>query len=95
MNHQKPLRTFEDQGYKHFILVVCQYWLKINRLASQLKSENGLRGLFFMDGIQQGMSIRETGLPVLIIQGAQDVRIPATGVRQLLKSSEIWEHTWN
>jgi pimeloyl-ACP methyl ester carboxylesterase len=27
------------------------------------------------------MSIRETGLPILILQGTQDERVPAAGVR--------------
>jgi len=49
----------------------------ISRLAPQLKNEAGLSGLIFIDGIHNGAGIRETGLPVLIIQGAQDERMLA------------------
>ena len=55
----------------------------VSRLAPQLKNEAGLKGLIFIDGIQNGADIRETGLPVLVIQGAQDERMPATRARQL------------
>ncbi len=57
--------------------------LSINRLADQLKNEKGLQGLIFIDGIEDGTSIRETGLPVLVIQGTQDERIPVDGVRRV------------
>lgn len=60
--------------------------LSINRLALQLKGENGLAGLIFIDGIQEGESIRETGLPVLIVQGRQDARVPVEGVRQAVNT---------
>jgi pimeloyl-ACP methyl ester carboxylesterase len=55
----------------------------ISRLAPQLKNETGLKGLIFIDGIHNGAAIRDTGLPVLIIQGAQDERMPATRARQI------------
>jgi pimeloyl-ACP methyl ester carboxylesterase len=55
----------------------------ISRLAPQLKNEAGLKGLIFIDGIHYGADIRETGLPVLIIQGAQDERMPAAQARQI------------
>jgi pimeloyl-ACP methyl ester carboxylesterase len=55
----------------------------MNRLASQLGNEKGLHGLFFIDGIYDGVSIRETGLPVLIIQGTQDERVLAPEVRMI------------
>lgn len=55
----------------------------ISRLASQLKEVDGIRGLFFIDGIADSMNIRETGLPVLIIEGRQDTRVPTEGVRQI------------
>jgi hypothetical protein len=55
----------------------------ISRLASQLKNEKGLGGLIFIDGIDNGTDIRETGLPVLILQGAQDERVPAAHSRQI------------
>ena len=49
----------------------------ISRLAPQLKDELGLSGLIFINGIHNGAGIRETGLPVLIIQGSQDERMLA------------------
>lgn len=55
----------------------------ISRLAPQLKNESGLKGLIFIDGIHNSTAIRETGLPVLIIQGAQDERMLATQARQV------------
>ena len=55
----------------------------ISRLAPQLKNEVGLSGLIFIDGIYYGADIRATGLPVLIIQGSQDERMPVTQARQI------------
>ena len=54
----------------------------ISRLALQWKDEKGLAGLFFIDGFTNGTSIREVGLPVLILEGAQDERVPVTAARQ-------------
>jgi len=82
---QETIEYLRGQGIQRFYLGgFSNGGLSINRLASQLKGEKGLGGLFFIDGIQEGMSIRETGLPVLIIQGTQDERIPAAGVRQVV-----------
>lgn len=55
----------------------------ISQLVSKLSKEDGLSGLFFIDGIADGASIRETGLPSLIIQAAQDERVSAERVRQI------------
>jgi dienelactone hydrolase len=57
----------------------------INRLAPQLRNEDDLIGLFLIDGIYDGLNLRETGLPILVIQGTQDERVPAAGVRQIVK----------
>ncbi len=57
----------------------------ISNLVSELSKEDDLRGLIFIDGIANGASIREAGLPVLIIQAAQDERVPVEGVRQIAK----------
>jgi pimeloyl-ACP methyl ester carboxylesterase len=38
--------------------------------------------LIFIDGFMNGTSIREIGLPVLIIEGAQDERVPMQAARQ-------------
>lgn len=55
----------------------------VSRLVSEVSKQEGLNGLFFIDGITNGESIRETGLPVLIIQAAQDERVPVENVRQI------------
>lgn len=54
----------------------------IGRLASQWKDVPGLSGLIFIDGFMNGASIRDIGLPVLIIEGAQDERVPVQAARQ-------------
>lgn len=59
----------------------------ISRLASQWKEEEGLAGLFFIDGFTDGTSVREVGLPVLIIEGMQDERVPVAAARQF--ASEV------
>jgi pimeloyl-ACP methyl ester carboxylesterase len=58
----------------------------MSRLASQLGKEKGLRGLFFIDGISDGASIREAGLPVLVIQGTQDERVHVEGTRSVVET---------
>lgn len=54
----------------------------MGRLASQWKDVRELNGLIFIDGFIHGTSIRELGLPVLIIEGAQDERVPVAAARQ-------------
>jgi pimeloyl-ACP methyl ester carboxylesterase len=54
----------------------------ISILVWEISREAGLKGLFFIDGIDNGAGIRDTGLPVLIIQAAQDERVSAEWVRQ-------------
>jgi pimeloyl-ACP methyl ester carboxylesterase len=54
----------------------------ISRLVSQWEEEKGLEGLIFIDGFSDGKNIRDVGLPVLIIEGAQDERVPVTFARQ-------------
>ena len=54
----------------------------ISRLIPDLGNEDGLVGLFFIDGVYNGSDILAAGLPVLIIQGTQDERMPATLARQ-------------
>src|ERR1041384_3374331 len=51
--------------------------ISIGRLASKLKEEKELAGLIFIDGSDNGAGIKELGVPVLVLQGAQDERIPA------------------
>jgi pimeloyl-ACP methyl ester carboxylesterase len=48
----------------------------LGHLASELEHESGLAGLFFIDGFMNGAGIRDLDLPVLIIEGSQDERVP-------------------
>jgi pimeloyl-ACP methyl ester carboxylesterase len=79
--------TFEylrEQGIQKFYLGgFSNGGISIGRLASQLKIENGLRGLILIDGFDNGADVRELGLPVLILEGLQDERIPAAYARQV------------
>ena len=81
---QATFRYLREQGIQRFYLGgFSNGGFGISRLASQLKNENGISGLFFIDGIYDGASIKDTGLPVLIIQGAQDERMPVAEARQI------------
>jgi pimeloyl-ACP methyl ester carboxylesterase len=81
---QATFRYLREQGIENFYLGgFSNGGFGISRLVSTISKEDGLRGLFFINGISDGTSIRETGLPVLIIQGAQDERVPAQHVRQV------------
>jgi pimeloyl-ACP methyl ester carboxylesterase len=80
---QATFNYLREQGIQRFYLGgFSNGGFGISRLASQVGKEEGLHGLFFIDGIDDGASIRETGLPVLVIQGAQDERMPATEARR-------------
>jgi pimeloyl-ACP methyl ester carboxylesterase len=57
----------------------------LSRIATQFKDEKGLSGLFFIDGFANGASIKEIGLPVLIIQGTLDERVPPSVGRQFAR----------
>jgi pimeloyl-ACP methyl ester carboxylesterase len=78
--------TFEylrGQGIQKFYLGgFSNGGISMGRLASKLKDEDGLAGLIFIDGMENGAGIREIGLPVLILQGREDKRIPAPYARQ-------------
>jgi len=54
----------------------------IGRLASLVEDQKGLSGLFFIDGFANSVSIRQIGLPVLVIQGTLDERVPVSDARQ-------------
>jgi pimeloyl-ACP methyl ester carboxylesterase len=80
---QATFRYLREQGIQRIYLGgFSNGGFGISRLTAQLGKEQGLRGLFFIDGIFNGANIREMGLPVLIIQGTQDERMPATEARQ-------------
>ena len=53
----------------------------ISRMVTRLRDIDGLSGLFFIDGIYGGEEIKSMGLPVLVIQGSQDDRMPAAEAR--------------
>ncbi len=78
--------TFEhlrEQGIQKFYLGgFSNGGISMGRLASKLKDEKGLAGLIFIDGMENGVGIREIGFPVLILQGLQDERIPAAYAQQ-------------
>jgi pimeloyl-ACP methyl ester carboxylesterase len=79
--------TFEylrEQGIQKFYLAgFSNGGISIGRLASHLKDENGLMGLILIDGFDNGAGIRELGLPVLLLEGLQDERIPPTYAHQV------------
>lgn len=54
----------------------------VGSLVSALASEQGLNGLFFIAGMRNAERVRDTGLPVLVIQGIHDDRISVEYARQ-------------
>jgi len=56
----------------------------VGSLMPALESEQVIAGLFFIDGFRNAAGIRETGLPVLVIEGIQDERIPFGYARQFV-----------
>jgi pimeloyl-ACP methyl ester carboxylesterase len=89
---QAMLRTtFEwlrEQGIEKFYLGgFSNGGFSISRLAPGVKNEKGLSGLILIDGIDNGAGLKETQLPILILQGAQDERVPATYTRQIAEET--------
>jgi len=56
----------------------------VGSLMPALASEQDIAGLFFIDGFRNAGGVRETGLPVLVIEGIQDERIPVGYTRQFV-----------
>lgn len=84
---RSTLEYLRDQGVDKFhVGGFSNGGFGLSRLASKLKNEEGISGLFFIDGIEDGEGIKETGLPVLIIQGTRDERMPASRARQIAVS---------
>lgn len=80
---QSTFEYLRAQGIEKFYLGgFSNGGFSIGRLASQWKDIPELNGLIFIDGFMNGTSIREVGLPILIIEGAQDERVPVTLARQ-------------
>jgi len=83
---QSTFEYLRDQGIQKFYLGgFSNRGISIGRLASQLKDEKGLSGLILIDGFDNSAGIRELGLPVLILEGLQDERIPPTYARQIVE----------
>ena len=80
---QATFQYLREQGIQRFYLGgFSNGGISIGRLTSQFKNEPDLGGLIFIDGFADGIGVRELGLPVLVVQGLQDERIPASGARQ-------------
>lgn len=80
---QSTFEYLHEQGIERFYLGgFSNGGFSIGRLASQWQNVTGLSGLIFIDGFINGPSIRDVGLPVLIIEGAQDERVPVSTARQ-------------
>lgn len=79
--------TFEylrEQGIQKFYLGgFSNGGISIGRLASHLKEEKGLSGLILIDGFDNSVGLKEMGLHILVLQGAQDERVPAAYGRQI------------
>lgn len=61
----------------------------VGSYVSMLASEKEHKGLFFIAGVRNAEQVRKTGLPVLVIQGTNDERIPVGLARQF--AGEIGE----
>ena len=84
---QATFRYLRGQGREKFYVGgFSNGGFGISRIVSTLAEEDEIRGLFFINGVSEAASIRETGIPVLIIQGAQDERVPATQVRTIAET---------
>jgi pimeloyl-ACP methyl ester carboxylesterase len=57
----------------------------VGSLISTLGSEPDIKGLFFIAGMRNAAAVRETNLPVLVIQGINDERMPVEGARQFVQ----------
>jgi len=80
---QSTFEYLRSQGiHKFYLGGFSNGGFSIGRLASQLADEADLNGLIFIDGFINGGSIRELGLPVLIIQGVQDERVAVEAARR-------------
>lgn len=83
---QETFKYVRGRGIEKFYLGgFSNGGISINRLVYQLKDEKGIGGLIFIDGIFDGKSIRQANLPVLVIQGTQDERIPVESVRPVIE----------
>jgi pimeloyl-ACP methyl ester carboxylesterase len=85
---QSTIEYLRAQGIERFYVGgFSNGGFSIGRLAAQWKQTPGLNGLIFIDGFMNGTNVREIGLPVLIIEGAQDERVGVATARQF--SAEV------
>jgi len=56
-----------------------------SRLAPKLAVEENIRGLFMIAGVANAPEIKKMNLPVLVIQGTKDERMPAASARQFVE----------
>jgi predicted esterase len=81
---QSTFEHLREQGIQKFYLGgFSNGGISIGRLTSQLKAIKGLTGLILIDGFDNGAGIRELGLPVLLLEGLQDERIPPALAREV------------
>jgi pimeloyl-ACP methyl ester carboxylesterase len=81
---QSTFEYLREQGIQNFYLGgFSNGGISIGRLASRLKDEKGLAGLILIDGFDNGLGLRELGLPILMLEGLQDERIPPALARQI------------
>ena len=84
---QATFRHLRGQGREKFYVGgFSNGGFGISRMVSTLAEEDEIRGLFFINGVSEAASIRETDVPVLIVQGAQDERVPAAQVRAIAEA---------
>src|SRR5215216_3907442 len=80
---QSTFNHLRKQGIKRIYLGgFSNGGFSIGRLASDLKNDKELSGLIFIDGFMNGEAIRNLRLPVLILEGIQDTRVPVAAARQ-------------
>lgn len=84
---RSTLEYLKDRGVKSVYLGgFSNGGFGISNLAPHLTDLRELRGLFFIDGIAYGENIAALGLPVLVLQGSQDERMPAAQAKQTAQS---------
>jgi pimeloyl-ACP methyl ester carboxylesterase len=82
---QSTFEYLREQGIQKFYLGgFSNGGISIGRLASRLKGEKGLAGLILIDGFDNGIGLRELSLPILMLEGLQDERIPPALARQVV-----------
>src|SRR5258706_1582867 len=80
---------FRQHGISKLYLGRLSYGgISIGYLAPELSKQHGISGLFLIDGFTNGSGILSLGLPVLMIEGTQDERIPPPVAHQFASEVE-------